>query len=118
MRVKGNLALSKERLRRCAPVKFIGMATSRTISIWSRSRPASWMKESCPGSVSWLSGATMALVTPFTRVMGISELSAWKASETCMWGMISSLSSTRSLVICSAEISVSPRLVSESMSPG
>src|SRR6516165_4502451 len=48
----------------------------------------------------------------------MSAVSAWKASETCMWGMISSLVSTRSLVIRSASISVRPRCDSESIRPG
>src|SRR5204863_4475459 len=55
------------------------------------------------------SGATIALVIPFNRATGINSDSAWNASYTCMCGMISSLSSMRSLVICSAEISVKPR---------
>ena len=40
------------------------------------------MKMSWPEIVSWLAGATTALVIPLRRATGISSLSAWNASAT------------------------------------
>ena len=73
---------------------------------------------SWPAMVSLLAGATTALVMPFSRATGINSVSAWKASATCMCGMISSEGSARSLLFWSDSISVSPKLVSGSMRPG
>ena len=80
MRVSGNLRFSHDSLRRCSPVKFMGMAMSRISSMSAAEGPASCTKESWPGSVSALSGATIALVMPLMRVTGMSSDSAWNAS--------------------------------------